>query len=52
MFRQQNDQAIDMVLRNLEEVCERIVESKIEHVEEGFPSLTEMVEFLIESGYL
>ncbi len=52
MFKHQNDRAIDMVLDNLEEVVERIVDSKIQHISEGFPSLTEMVQFLIESEYL
>ncbi len=29
MFKHQNDRAIDMVLDNLEEVVERIIDSKI-----------------------
>lgn len=41
-----------MVLNNLENILDRIEESKIEHLTEGFPSLTETIDFLIDNEYL
>ncbi len=52
MFKEQNDRAVGVVLANLEEVVGMILDSKVENVQDGFPSLTEMVEFLIDSEYL
>jgi len=52
VFKEQNLRAIDMVLDNIEDVILKILNSKHEKIEDGFPSLTEMVEFLIDSDYL
>lgn len=47
-FKEQNDEAFEIVSRNLEFVVKRMLTEN--EKEEGFPTFTEMVDFLIESN--
>jgi hypothetical protein len=48
IFKEQNTKAMKIVLDNLEEVVNRILESEIEDTPEGFPSLSEVLDYLVD----
>lgn len=48
VFKEQNTKALRIVLGNLEEVVNRILESEIEEKQEGFPSLSEVLDYLVD----
>jgi hypothetical protein len=40
IFKEQNARALTYILEHLEQVAEKVLESKAEEVEEGLPSIT------------
>lgn len=51
IFKEQNDRAVEVVCERLHEVVGRIIDDT-ENPDEGFPSLGEIVDFLIDSEIL
>jgi hypothetical protein len=43
---------MNIVCDNYQEVIERIVASDIEKVHDGFPSLSELIDYLVDNDYL
>jgi hypothetical protein len=43
---------MDIVCNHFQEVIDRIVSSDIENIHDGFPSLTELIDYLVDNDYL
>ena len=52
IFKEQNAKALQNVLSHLPEVVGRILDSSTEDIEDGFPSLTELLEYMVDNDNL